>query len=65
MGKIQAIVKKYKMGEEPSDFAFWQTRPVSERIDALEMLRNQVLRNPDGTRQRLQRVYRIIKQTRS
>ena len=65
MRKIQPVVKKYKFGEEPTDFNFWQTKSVDERVSALEMLRDQILRNQDGTRQRLQRIYRVVKQIRS
>ena len=65
MRKIQSVVKKYKFGEEPTDFNFWQTKSVDERVSALEMLRDQILRNQDGTRQRLQRIYRVVKQVRS
>ena len=55
----KTAVTKVKMGEETSSFAYWQTQSYDKRISAIEFLRKQV----NGTQSRLQRVYRIIKQS--
>ena len=58
---IEKIIKKYNIGEQPNDFAFWQTRPIEERIDALEEIRSEynAWRYKDAE-QGFQRVLRII-----
>ncbi|MEM6736704.1 MAG: MATE family efflux transporter [Bacteroidota bacterium] len=35
----KALVKKYKKGKEPNDVLFWLSRPPSERLLALEQIR--------------------------
>ena len=62
--KIMSIiksVKKYKISEQPSDFAFWQSKSYDERIDALEQIRKEFNEWRYSAEQRFQRVYRIIK----
>lgn len=59
---IAKVVAKYKIGEQPNDFAFWQSRPYAERISALEELRYGYMMWKYGSIPRLQRVYRVIKQ---
>lgn len=46
------------------DLAYWLSRPVSERIEALEMLRNQMMATLPDAQQRLQRVCRVVKRER-
>ena len=55
----KTAVTKVKIGEETSAFAYWQNQSHDKRISAIEFLRKQV----NGTQSRLQRVYRIIKQS--
>lgn len=56
--------------EQPSDYQYWVTRPVAERLDALEWLRQSYLNGPLGLNvrndvtPRLQRVYRITQPAR-
>jgi hypothetical protein len=50
-----------KMKESTSDFEFWSEKSFQERLDALEFLREQYQKQ-NHVHQRLQRVYRIIKQ---
>jgi hypothetical protein len=52
-------VKIYPMGEEPKESQYWLTRPADERFQALEQMRKNFYVNSS---ERLQRVYRIIKQ---
>lgn len=44
-----------------SDFQYWQSKSYSERLIALEEIRNEYNCWKYGSEQRLQRVYRIIK----
>lgn len=59
---IAKVVKKYQMNEQPSDFAFWQTRSYAERIEALEEIRKEYNQWRYHAEQGFQRVYRVIKQ---
>lgn len=59
MEKVVRIVRKDDAG---FDADFWATKSSSERLAALERMRNQVL-TKDGIRQRLQRVYRVVKRS--
>lgn len=52
-------VKIYRMGEEPKERKYWLTRPAVERFQALEQMRQSFYANSS---ERLQRVYRIVKQ---
>ena len=61
--EIAPVVSKFKMGQEPNDFAYWQTRTYAERISTLEELRAAYMLWKYGSIPRLQRVYRVIKQT--
>ena len=39
--RIAKVVTKVKMGEEESDFAYWQTQPPEARLAALEEIRRE------------------------
>lgn len=45
--------------DQPSDYQYWITRPIAERIDAIEMLRQSYLSFRQDVPPRLQRVYRV------
>lgn len=60
--KIAPVVSKFEMGQEPNDFAYWQTRSYAERISTLEELRSAYMLWKYGSIPRLQRVYRVVKQ---
>lgn len=57
MEKVVAIRSLY---DTQNDFTFWLTKTPSERIAALELLREHYLSFTKDAPQRLQRVYRII-----
>lgn len=38
--KIAPVVRKFTLGEQPTDFAYWQTQPYAARIAALEEIRH-------------------------
>lgn len=49
------------MGEEPSDAVYWRTRPMVERLEALESIRAEYNEWKYGTAYpRLQRVLKIL-----
>ena len=58
---ISKVIKKYKLNEQPNDFVFWQSKSYEERLDALEEIRKEYNSWRYNAKQRLQRVYRIIK----
>lgn len=49
--------------EQKSDYQYWINRPVSERIDAIELLRQSWISYQKNVPPRLQRVYRVTQQT--
>ncbi len=60
--KIAKVITKTTIGEEKSDFAYWQTKSYAERLAALEEIRREYNnRKYTEAEQRFQRVYRIIK----
>ncbi|HEY0457773.1 MAG TPA: hypothetical protein VGC97_01400 [Pyrinomonadaceae bacterium] len=60
--KIAGVVTKTKIGEEQSDFAYWQTKSYAERLAALEEIRREYNNwKYTDAEQRFQRVYRIVK----
>lgn len=60
-GKIdRTAVSIHKLGEEPSDFAYWQSRPPEEPLQTLEAIRREYHGWTDDTYPRLQRVDRIV-----
>jgi len=58
---VQPVVKKYKMGEQPSDYSYWKTQPPAARLAALEIIRQEYNDWRYGAQTRFQRVYRIVK----
>jgi ribosomal protein S19E (S16A) len=62
---IKAVVHKYKLGEEPSDFSYWRRQSVIRRLSTAEELRQLFYQMKYGTRPKFQRVCRIIKPVQS
>jgi hypothetical protein len=60
---IIKVVNKYKIGEQPKDLSFWQSKSHQERIDALEQIRREYNQWRYHAEQGFQRVYKIIKRT--
>jgi hypothetical protein len=58
---IALVVTKTKFGARKTDFTFWQSRPFSERLEALEQIRSEYHHWIGNVKPGLQRVYRIIK----
>jgi hypothetical protein len=60
--KIVKSVKKMRIEDQPSDFAYWQTQPYAARLRALEDIRRAYIAWKYDTDPGFQRVYTIIKQ---
>ncbi|PIV25907.1 MAG: hypothetical protein COS37_09165 [Anaerolineae bacterium CG03_land_8_20_14_0_80_58_20] len=58
---MKKVVTKIKLGEQKSDFAYWQSQSSTARLEALEQIRQEYHRWKYGTEPRLQRVYSIVK----
>lgn len=59
---IERVITKTSLGEEKSDYAFWQTKSPFERLAALEEIRREYHKwKYDDAESRFQRVYRIVK----
>ena len=59
---IARVIRKttlHEANDDVRDLAFWLSRPVAERIAAVEALRQPVLEALPQDGQRLQRVYRV------
>ena len=57
--KVTSITTNQK---QSSDYYYWTTRPIHERLDAIELLRQSYLSFRPDVPQRLQRVYRVTQQ---
>lgn len=59
--QIALVYRKMRIDEQGTDFAYWQSRPPMERLEALEQIREEYHHWKYGQEPRLQRVYTIIK----
>lgn len=59
--QIALVYRKMRIDEQGSDFAYWQSRPPIERLEALEQIREEYHLWKYGQEPRLQRVYTIVK----
>lgn len=55
----RTAVRRHRLDEAPSDFAYWQSRPYTERLRALEEIRREYHGWDDDSQPRLQRVVRV------
>lgn len=61
---MEKVVRKFKLGEEPSDLDYWLTKTAQERLSALEEIRDLTIRLlNNGLRPGFQRVYTVIKRS--
>ena len=58
---IAPVVQKFRLGEQPTDFAYWQTQPYEARLAALEQIRQEYIAWHYDPEPRFQRVYTIVK----
>ena len=57
-------VKVYDLGEEPKDSEYWLSQPPFKRIEAVEILRQQMI-SEDVSKRGFQRVYKVIELSQS
>ncbi len=57
----KTAMKVVRMGEESSDFEYWQSMPYEIRFEALEAIRTEYIRWKYDSQQGFQRVYRVVK----
>ncbi|MGI8669316.1 MAG: toxin secretion, membrane fusion protein [Aridibacter sp.] len=59
---IEKNITKTNLEDQKSDFAYWQTKSYTERLKALEEIRQEYNNwKYTDAEQRFQRVYRIVK----
>jgi hypothetical protein len=56
---MDKVVVRTTLRTAPSDLAYWLSRPVEERIAAVERLRSDAMAGRPNAEQRLQRVCRV------
>lgn len=59
---MEKVLKITSIKDNSSDFAYWSTKSFNERLDAIEILRQQYFRFKKDVQPRLQRVCRIVNQ---
>lgn len=59
---IAKVVQVTRMNQPASDYAYRRSRPIQERIDALEVLRQQYIEFRKDVYPGLRRVLRVVKQ---
>ncbi len=57
---MEKVLKVVSYKDRQSDFEYWQTRSILERLEAVELLRQQLINFKGDLQQGLQRVCRII-----
>ena len=61
---VPRVARVYARGDEPSDVAYWLSRPPAERLAAVETLRRRYYGwTDDESIPRLQRVCRVVDRT--
>ncbi len=59
---MEKVFRIVPLKNQPSDYQYWVSRSIEERLNAIEILRQQYLGFNQNAQSRLQRVCRIIKQ---
>ncbi len=60
---MEKVIRISKKGHDEANLIYWLSLSGIERLQELEKIRQEVNQKKYGTRQGLQRVYRIVKQT--
>jgi len=58
-------IKIIKKGQDNGNLLYWLSLTVRERMAELEKIRQQINKRKYGTRHGFQRVYRIVKRSKS
>jgi len=63
---MEKVVRKISLRDKRNyDLEYWLSKTPEERIYAIELLRQQLYENNDGSAPRLQRILKIIKRKQS
>ena len=62
MTSVERVVTKKVVGDPDEPWRYWLTRPIEERIGAVEQLRREHHGWVRGTEPRLSRVFEIVRQ---
>ena len=57
---MKKVVNRASLHDEPDEIAYWLTRPVAERVAAVEVLRQRVFGYTPATRTGIERVARVV-----
>lgn len=61
---MEKVIRKFNLGDEPTDLSYWLTKTPEERISALEEIRDLTIRlTNNGIKPGFQRVCTIIKRS--
>ncbi len=60
---MEKVLRITSLKEKNSDFAYWSTKSFQERLEAIEILRQQYFSLKKDVQPRLQRVCRVINQS--
>ena len=60
-GQMALVVNRINLHEGDSELQYWLSRDPSERLAAVEIIRQRIFGGADETRQGLHRVCRIIR----
>lgn len=63
MTSVERVVTKKVIGDPDEPWRYWLTRPIEERIDAVEELRREHHGWVCGSEPRLPRVFEIVRPT--
>ena len=59
---VKKVIKRTTIREQHTDFEFWKSQPVSERLKTVDEIRCEFHGwKDDHVQPRLQRVYKIVK----
>jgi hypothetical protein len=60
---MERVVSRSSLTDQQDEIEFWLKVPMTERIEAVEVLRQRLFGGTDAARQGLQRVCRIVHRT--
>lgn len=63
--RVARVFRKIHLLDQPSDFSFWQGQPYTVRMRTLEEIRSEYHGWQNDSQPRLQRVFSIIKASKS
>jgi hypothetical protein len=58
---MEKVLRIVPLHEQPSDYEYWASRPLTDRLNAIETLRQQYIEFKIDVKPRLQRVCRVVK----